>query len=185
MKLLLILKLLEGRAFCGIIDIARLVHIASKAMYTRDLEVGPRDPLTRQPKEGRQKDGGLKFGEFEAAAMGSHGAAHSLQACFNARSDPHVVYICADCKLLAEGNEEINYIWCQSCQSRTNVCKVHLPQTCLVTLTELLSMGCIVRIALEKEDCLEYEKNRKPWQEDVWIKWYEHVNKTVKKKKNH
>ncbi len=167
-------NILEGRAFCGVMDIARLVHIAAKALYTRDLENGPRDPLTRQPSNGRMNDGGCRVGEFESAAISAHGSAHCLQACFNSRSDPHVVYICSECKLIVEGNEDINYIWCRSCQSRTSVCKVNMPQTCLVTLTELLSMGCNVKIAIEKEDIQKYEGTNDS--ETQWIKWYEHVD---------
>jgi hypothetical protein len=74
--------------------------------------------------------------------------------------------------LLADGNKEIGYTWCRCCQSKTRVLEVQIPRTFLVSITELLAMGIVVRIAVTKEDV---PTNRLRWDEDVWLKCYEQV----------
>lgn len=58
-------EMIEGEVFTGIIDIYRLVHIASRKVHARS--TGPRDPLTRQPRDGRRFGGGLRLGSMEVS----------------------------------------------------------------------------------------------------------------------
>jgi DNA-directed RNA polymerase beta subunit len=165
-------KMLRGKVFVGLIEVARLNHIASKKVHARDFEIGPRDPLTRQPKAGRINGGGPKMGEMEVIAMASYGASHNIQTRINQLSDPYTAYICQNCKMLADGNKEIGYTWCRCCQSKTSVLEVQIPHTFLVSITELLAMGIVVRIAVTKEDI---PTNIPKWNEDVWLKCYDHI----------
>lgn len=143
-------KFIDGLVFTGMVDVARLIQMASKKLHARD--TGKRDQLTRQPCEGRRYGGGLRIGGMEGVALGCHGAARILQTRYKQLSDPFHVHICAKCKMIAEGNEEIEYSWCRLCQSNEKVFLVSIPFTFLVTIMELQSMGIMVRIALAEAD---------------------------------
>ena len=166
-------QMMKRKLYRGFIDIARLVHIASKKLYARDFETGPRDPLTRQPCEGRMKGGGLRFGETESVATGSHGAAYIIEARFNVLSDPRIIFVCKRCKLLAQGNKEVQFAWCNVCKQRDHVCEVQVPNTFLVTITELFSMGIVIRIALEEDDFKTFEEHQSQWNDDVIFQWFQ------------
>ena len=64
--------------------------------------------LTRQPTEGRSRDGGLRFGEMERDCILAHGIAQFLKETLQDRSDNYRLYTCQKCGLVAAVNEEKN-----------------------------------------------------------------------------
>ena len=85
---------LKGRMMMGPIHMMPLKHRAKWKAYARGRQ-GPRDPITRQPKEGRQQDGGLKKGEMEAGTFIGHGIANTSKEL--SASDPYTAWVCTSC----------------------------------------------------------------------------------------
>ena len=63
---------------------------------------GPRAILTRQPLEGRAKQGGLRVGEMERDAFLAHGASMTLDDRSRVASDGHVAPVCLKCGQIGE-----------------------------------------------------------------------------------
>ena len=114
---------------------------------------GPRQALTRQPTEGRARDGGLRLGEMERDCLIAYGASHLLLERLMLSSDKFDVEVCGTCGLIGTFNspnvsDNIGYRgWCQTCKSSKGVVGITIPFACKLLFQELMSMNIgIIRI---------------------------------------
>ena len=134
--------------FIGPVFYQRLKHMVNDKKHSRS--IGPMVNLTRQPAEGRSRDGGLKFGEMEKDAMVSHGAAAFTKSRMYDVSDKYSVNVCNKCGMIAAYNDEINIHLCKTCDNRTDFAYVQIPYSCKLLFQELMTMNVVPRIIAEK-----------------------------------
>ena len=125
----------------------RLKHMVDDKIFSRGR--GPLQILTRQPTEGRARNGGLRFGEMERDCMISHGAAMFLKERLVDVSDKYRVHVCEDCGLIAQADLKAQRFQCKLCKNiNYNIAQVYIPYACKLLFQELLSMHITPRMVL-------------------------------------
>jgi DNA-directed RNA polymerase II subunit RPB2 len=135
---------IETSIFVGPVFYQRLKHMVSDKHHSRS--IGPMVNLTRQPAEGRSKDGGLRFGEMERDCMCSHGASRFTKERMYDVSDAFKVNVCKRCGLIAAYNDQMHIHYCKTCDNRIDFAYVELPYSCKLMFQELMSMNIAPRI---------------------------------------
>ena len=138
---------LESDIFIGPAFYQRLKHMVNDKHHARAL--GPMVVLTRQPAEGRSRDGGLRFGEMERDCMISHGASKFTQDRIYNASDKFEVHTCKQCGMIAVYNNERKIHICKTCNNRTDFTRIKLPYACKLLFQELITMNIAPRIITE------------------------------------
>jgi DNA-directed RNA polymerase III subunit RPC2 len=118
------------------------MHARARGRYT---------VLTRQPTEGRSRDGGLRVGEMERDCLIGYGAASLIMERLMLSSDAFVVYVCNTCGFIGyEGRctycaADLDYI---KKEVDNTMCAVRMPYACKLLLQELNSMNIRAQIKL-------------------------------------
>ena len=141
-------KQIESDIFIGPAFYQRLKHMVNDKQHSRS--IGPMVNLTRQPAEGRSRDGGLRFGEMERDCMASHGAARFVKERLYDSSDAFSFYTCNKCGLIASFNNKKHIHLCKNCDNRTDFKYVEIPYACKLLFQELISMNIAPRIMTNK-----------------------------------
>ena len=130
--------------FMGPLYEQRLKHMVDDKIHSRS--TGPKVMLTRQPAEGRSRDGGLRLGEMERDCMIGHGAGSFLKESLLDRSDRYAMHVGTKSGLASAVNEEKNLYDTFDPEDPCGTSKVQLPYAFKLLSQELQSMAIAPRL---------------------------------------
>jgi DNA-directed RNA polymerase II subunit RPB2 len=148
---------LETNIFIGPVFYQRLKHMVNDKQHSRS--IGPMVNLTRQPAEGRSRDGGFRIGEMERDVMIAHGMSKFCRERLYDVSDKYSVHVCKKCGIVAsynDGNKNRMYSnadftihLCKNCDNKTDFAKVEIPYAYKLMAQELQTINIVPRIITE------------------------------------
>jgi len=145
---------LETNIFIGPVFYQRLKHMVNDKQHSRS--IGPMVNLTRQPAEGRSRDGGFRIGEMERDVMIAHGMSKFCRERLYDVSDKYSVHVCKKCGIVAsynDGNANKMYAnadftihLCKNCNNTTHFAKVEVPYAYKLMAQELQTINIVPRL---------------------------------------
>lgn len=148
---------METSIFVGPVYYQRLRHCSADKMHSRSS--GPLVMLTRQPAEGRAREGGLRFGEMERDAVCAHGVTEFTKERLMECSDLFRCWSCGDCGLIAVVNPKEGVWNCRGCGNTTNFAAIEIPYAYKLLLQELETMSISSRIITQQKLLRGMEKS--------------------------
>ena len=139
---------IETEIFIGPCFYQRLKHMVLDKQHSRS--IGPMVGLTRQPAEGRSRDGGLRCGEMERDGLICHGMSQITKDRLYNCSDKYEVYSCKQCGMIACVNPKKDIYLCMMCDNRTNFAKTKIPYSYKLLSQELITMNIAPRLITNK-----------------------------------
>jgi DNA-directed RNA polymerase beta subunit len=135
-------ELIKAKVFMGPTYYQRLKHMVSDKIHSRSQ--GNVTMLTRQPLEGRSRDGGLRFGEMERDCMIAHGNSRFIKERLFEMSDPYTIVVCDKCGIISSSMEE-----CKSCLT-DKLSRCNMPYSAKLLILELEAMSIKIKINTTK-----------------------------------
>uniref|UniRef100_A0A6C0I3R8 DNA-directed RNA polymerase n=1 Tax=viral metagenome TaxID=1070528 RepID=A0A6C0I3R8_9ZZZZ len=148
---------LETNIYIGPVFYQRLKHMVNDKQHSRS--IGPMVNLTRQPAEGRSRDGGFRIGEMERDVMLAHGMSRFCRERLYDVSDKYSVHVCRKCGMVASYNDgdknrmyanaDFSIHHCKTCSNTTDFAKVDIPYAYKLMAQELQTINVVPRIITE------------------------------------
>jgi len=137
----------QAKIYMGNMYYLKLKHMVANKIHSRAR--GPIQLLTRQPTEGRAKEGGLRLGEMEKDTFVAHGAALLLKERFD--SDKTTVPVCESCGLIAVRDEFKNKSYCPICGDNTEISFIDVSYAFKLILDEFKSLCIYPKLILKSK----------------------------------
>ena len=141
---------IDAEIFVGTIFYHKLYHMVSNKLHARSR--GPVQVLTRQPTEGRAREGGLRVGEMERDTIIGHGASMVLNERLLESSDKETVYVSEDTGMIAVEDREQRRVYDPATGSEDNIHELDVSYAFKLLLDEMMALG--IRPTLQLEDAV-------------------------------
>ncbi|GAX83322.1 hypothetical protein CEUSTIGMA_g10748.t1 [Chlamydomonas eustigma] len=138
---------IQAQIFMGPTFYQRLKHMVVDKIHSRGAS-GPVVMLTRQPAEGRAREGGLRLGEMEVECNWAHGTLQFLKERFMECSDNFRVFVCKRCGMMMPANPEVKFFECCACRNNIAFGEIRIPYATKLFLQEIESMHIGTRFIL-------------------------------------
>jgi DNA-directed RNA polymerase beta subunit/intein/homing endonuclease len=154
---------METSIFIGPVFYQRLKHMVADKQHSR--AIGPMVNLTRQPAEGRSRDGGFRIGEMERDVMIAHGMSKFCRERLYDVSDKYSAHVCRKCGMIASFNDglannikntagretgaDFSIHLCNTCNNMTDFAKVDIPYAYKLMAQELQTINVVPRLITE------------------------------------
>tara|TARA_Y100000310_G_scaffold299605_1_gene334601 strand:+ start:2466 stop:4268 length:1803 start_codon:yes stop_codon:yes gene_type:complete len=140
-------KQFKAKIYVGNMHYLKLKHMVANKIHSRGR--GPIQLLTRQPTEGRAKEGGLRLGEMEKDTFIAHGASLLLKERFD--SDKTTIPVCEECGIIAIYNEFKDRSYCPICGENVEINNVEISYAFKLMLDEFKSLGIYPKLKLKNK----------------------------------
>lgn len=159
---------IETSIYIGPVFYQRLKHMVNDKQHSRSVGVGVN--FTRQPAEGRSREGGFRVGEMEKDVLVAHGGSKFFRERMYDMSDKYGLYVCRGCGMYGAVNEgegpwnegarkrargaeydpDFKQYLCNVCDNRSDFAYVEVPYTFKLLQQELQAMNVGMRLITEK-----------------------------------
>src|SRR3989338_1128902 len=140
-------EMIPARIYVGNLYYQKIKLMVANRIQSRAR--GPVQLLTRQPTEGRDKEGGLRFGEMEKDCLIAHGASLLLKERFDA--DKTIVPLCENCGMIAIHDQYKNKSYCTVCGDNVEITNIEISYAFKLLLDELKSIGFYPKLQLRNK----------------------------------
>jgi DNA-directed RNA polymerase subunit B len=124
----------------------RLYHMVTDKYFMRAR--GPTTILTRQPTEGKSREGGLRFGEMEKDCLLAHGAALTLKERFS--SDETEMSFCKKCGIAVIDNKVKGIVKCPLCGKSDKIVRLRMSYAFKLVMDEMMAMGIYPKLHIDE-----------------------------------
>lgn len=135
---------MNTKIFVGPTYYQRLKHMVTDKVHSRSSN-GPIVLLTRQPAEGRARSGGLRIGEMESECLWAHGTQQFLKERYMECSDNYRLFVCKQCKSIANVNPDSNTYECSACDNKIRFAEIRIPYASKLMFQEIKAMSIDVK----------------------------------------
>jgi len=138
-------EMYKVKIFIGPMYYLRLKHQVRNKIHSRAR--GPIQLLTRQPTEGRLKEGGLRLGEMEKDTFVAHGASLLLKERFD--SDKTILPISEESGIVAVNDKKRNRYYCPVSSETAEINNIEISYAFKLMLDEIKSLCIYPKLELK------------------------------------